>query len=125
MSGRHPFSELTDAFTPEQRQLAAKIKAELLAEMPIHQLRQARELTQQELARKLDVKQPAIAKLEHRTDAYISTLRSYIEAVGGRLKIVAEFRDGKVEITNFRGAGEMADDPVDSAELEELHSAKP
>ena len=92
--------------------------------MPIHQLRQARELTQQDLARKLDVKQPAIAKLEHRTDAYISTLRSYIEAVGGRLKIVAEFRDGEVEITNFRGAGEMVGDPVDS-ELEELHSAKP
>ena len=124
MSGRHPFSNLTKDFTPERRRRVDALKAKILAEMPMHELRQARKLTQRELAAELDVQQPAIAKLEHRTDMYVSTLRSYIEAVGGRLKIVAEFRDGEVEITNFRSVGEMAGDSVEEA-AEEAHAAQP
>lgn len=42
----------------------------------------------------LHVGQPAIAKLEHRADMYISTLRSHIEAMGGVLEIVARFPEG-------------------------------
>ena len=48
-----------------------------------------------------EVNQPAVAKLEQRADVYVSSLRSYIEAVGGKLKIIAEFPEGKVSITNF------------------------
>jgi len=66
-----------------------------------HELRQARGLSQQVLARLLKIQQPAIAKLERRTDMYISTLRSHIEAMGGELDIVARFPDGTVRITNF------------------------
>ena len=73
----------------------------MLAEMPLHELRQARGLSQQVLARLLKIQQPAIAKLERRTDMYISTLRSHIEAMGGELDIVARFPDGTVRITNF------------------------
>ena len=75
------------------------MKRELLAEMPLHELRRAKSLTQQDLAKTLRVNQPAIAKLEKRADLYVSSLRSYIEAVGGKLKIVAEFPDGEVTIT--------------------------
>ena len=82
----------------------------LLAEMPLHELRRARTLTQQELAETLKVNQPAVAKLEQRADMYVSSLRSYIEAVGGRLKIVAEFPEGEVTITNFSRLGEAEDD---------------
>ena len=46
MSGRHPFSELTKDFTPERRRRVDEIKRELLAEMPLHELRRARALTQ-------------------------------------------------------------------------------
>jgi DNA-binding XRE family transcriptional regulator len=73
----------------------------MLAEMPLHELRQARGLSQQVLASLLKVQQPAIAKLEQRTDMYLSTLRSHIEAMGGELEIVARFPDGCVRITNF------------------------
>ena len=54
----------------------------------------------------LKVNQPAIAKLERRADMYVSNLRAYIEAMGGRLNIVAEFPQGSVTITNFSDAGE-------------------
>ena len=106
MSGRHPFSELTNEFTPERRRHIDAMKRELLAEMPLHELRRAREMTQRDLARTLKVNQPAVSKLEQRTDVYVSSLRSYIEAVGGRLKIVAEFPEGEVAITNFSEMGE-------------------
>ena len=69
--------------------------------MPLHELRRARELTQRAMARILKVNQPAVSKLEQRADVYVSSLRSYIEAVGGKLKIVADFPDGEVAITNF------------------------
>ena len=109
MSGRHPFSELTKDFTPERRQRIEALKGEMLAEMPLHELRRARALTQRDLANMLRVNQPAISKLEQRTDVYVSSLRAYIEAVGGKLKIVAEFPEGEVAITNFSEVGEAGD----------------
>ena len=106
MSGRRPFSELTRGVSPERRRRIDETKRELLAEMPLHELRRARALTQQELAQMLKVNQPAISKLEQRADVYISSLRSYIEAVGGKLRIVADFPEGEVTITNFADVGE-------------------
>ena len=106
MSGRNPFRELTKDITPERRRRIDELKRELLAEMPLHELRRARALTQKDLAETLHVTQPAIAKLEQRADIYVSSLRSYIEAVGGHLKIVAEFPEGDVAITNFSDVGQ-------------------
>ena len=101
MSGRHAFNELTKDFTPERRTRVDGRKAELRAAMPLYELRRAREMTQQEVGKTLHVNQPAIAKLERRTDMYVSNLRAYIEAMGGTLNIVAEFPQGAVTITNF------------------------
>ena len=78
----------------------AKAQA-MLAEMPLNELRQARGLSQKMLAEVLHVQQPSIAKIEKRTDMYISTLRSHIEAMGGELEVVARFPDGAVKISNF------------------------
>ena len=75
MSGRRPFSELTKDFTPERRQRIEAKKAELRAAMPLHELRQAQVMTQKALGETLAVNQPAIAKMERRTDMYVSTLR--------------------------------------------------
>lgn len=95
------FSTLRAAMTPEaQAQVEAKAQA-MLAEMPLNELRQARGLSQKMLAEVLHVQQPSIAKLEKRTDMYISTLRSHIEAMGGQLEVVARFPDGAVRISNF------------------------
>ena len=79
----------------------------MLAEMPLQELRHAKELSQAKLAEALHVNQAAISKLERRTDMYISTLRSYIKAMGGDLEVIAKFPDGDVRISNF------ADQPDD------------
>jgi len=73
----------------------------MLAEMPLHELRRARGLSQKVLAETLHVQQPSVAKMERRTDMYISTLRSHIEAMGGELEVIAKLPDGVVKINNF------------------------
>lgn len=73
----------------------------MLDEMPLKELRQARGLSQKMLAELLQVQQPSIAKIEKRTDMYLSTLRSLIEAMGGELDVVARFPDGTVKISHF------------------------
>lgn len=95
------FSELTAKMSPEALAAADEQLKTMLAAMPLYELRRARGLSQQVLADVLRVQQPAIAKLERRTDMYISTLRSHIEAMGGQLEIIARFPDGAVKITNF------------------------
>jgi Helix-turn-helix domain len=101
MTGHRPFSKLTKSFTAERRaRTATKVRA-LKANMPLAELRQARERSQKELARALKVGQPAVAKLEKRADMYVSNLRRYIAALGGSLEIIARFREGAVNITNF------------------------
>ena len=106
MSGHQAFDELTKGFTPERRARVDARKAELRAAMPLHDLRQARAMTQKAVGDALNVKQPAVARLERRADMYVSSLRASIEAMGGRLTIVAEFPHGSVAITNFAEAGE-------------------
>ena len=101
MSGRNTFNDLTKHFTPERRTRVDANKAKLRAAMPLHELRQARALTQKAIGETLNVNQPAVAKLERRTDMYVSRLRAYIEAMGGTLSIVAHFPQGDVAITNF------------------------
>ena len=73
----------------------------MLTEMPLNELRQARGLSQKMLAAVLHVQQPSIAKMEKRTDMYLSTLRSHIEAMGGELEVIARFPDGAIRISNF------------------------
>ena len=95
------FAELRAGMTPVSRARAADKALSMLAAMPLHELRKAHGLSQQSLADRLHVQQPAIARLEKRTDMYISTLRNHIEAMGGELEIVARFPDGVVKISNF------------------------
>ncbi len=66
--------------------------------MPLQQIRNARRMTQTRLAELLEMDQGNISKLEQRTDMYLSTLRSYVEAMGGALEIRAVFPEGDVEI---------------------------
>ena len=95
------FADLRAQMSPESRARAEAKAQAMLAEMPLNELRQARGLSQKMLAELLHVQQPSIAKIEKRTDMYISTLRSHIEAMGGELEVVARFPDGAVKISNF------------------------
>jgi DNA-binding XRE family transcriptional regulator len=94
----HKWSEIESKMGPE-RVAAARARARrIIEEMPLQQLRNAREMTQARLAEILEMDQGNISKLEKRTDMYLSTLRSYIEAMGGELEIRAVFPDGDVKI---------------------------
>jgi transcriptional regulator with XRE-family HTH domain len=96
-----PYENLRKKMSPEARARAEAKAQQLLAEMPLHELRAARRMTQEQLAETLHIKQASVSKMEKRTDMYISTLRKLIEAMGGELRIEAEFPEGKVEITSF------------------------
>ena len=95
------FTELRGKLSPERQARVRERTQEMLKEMPLQELRQARKLSQEAIATVLGAKQASISKLEHRTDMYVSTLRSYIEAMGGTLEIVAQFPDGEVRIKQF------------------------
>ena len=96
-----PYSILRGKMKPAARRKAAEKTKTLLEAMPLQELRHARNLSQEQLAQILSVKQAAVSKLEKRTDMYVSTLRNFIKAMGGDLEIIAKFPDGSIEIGQF------------------------
>jgi predicted transcriptional regulator len=70
-------------------------------EMNLAEVRRALQLSQDEIAQTLQIGQGSVAKIEKRADMYVSTLRRFIEAMGGQLEIVARFSDHSVKIKNF------------------------
>ncbi len=95
------FRDLRSKISPDAQAHAHEKTLALLAELPLAELRRARQLSQEQLATELDVQQPAVAKIEKKTDMYISTLRRFINAMGGELEIRAHFPDGDVTINQF------------------------
>ena len=67
--------------------------------MGLAAVRHAFDLTQTELADRLGVSQANVAKIEKRSDLLLSTLRSYLGALGGDVRIVVSFQGGEVEVT--------------------------
>src|ERR1700691_977028 len=98
------FRELEAKMSPESRARAEAKAKKMLAEMPLVELREAREMTQVHLAKILGVNQAAVSKLERRADMYVSTLQSFVKAMGGELKITARFPEGAIEINQFEDA---------------------
>ncbi len=72
-----------------------------LAEMPLNKIRNARHLTQKQVAQELSINQAAVSKIENQTDMHIKTLGRFIEAMGGKLELVATFPEGKVKISEL------------------------
>jgi ribosome-binding protein aMBF1 (putative translation factor) len=96
-----PFNTLRKKMSKPAQEKAAKKSKQMLKEMPLQELRQALQMSQERLAELLLTKQANVSRIERRTDMYISTLRSYIEAMGGQLDIIARFPDGEVHINQF------------------------
>ena len=102
------------ASLPQERQEAIYKEAERLIEeeMTLRELRKARACSQQVVADVLNVNQAAVSKIERRTDMYVSTLREFVQAMGGELDIVVRFPDrAPVRIRQFE-------------ELEEIESSE-
>jgi transcriptional regulator with XRE-family HTH domain len=100
------FKALQAKMSPASRARSEAKAERLIQEMALDELRAARALTQEHLSTILGVKQSAVSKLERRADMYVSTLRHFIEAMGGQLEIRAVFPDGDVRITQFQGLDE-------------------
>ncbi len=92
------FDELRKNMSPEAQARSKARAEEILHEMALADLRRARSLTQQQVAESLSVNQAWISRFERQTDMYISTLRSYIEGLGGELDMVARFGDVSVKL---------------------------
>src|SRR6266700_7467718 len=101
MAGRHSFAELRARMTPRAQEKAEAEALLLKNEMDLADVRRALKLSQDEIAQTLQIGQGAVAKIEKRADMYVSTLRRFIEAMGGELEIVARFPNHSVKIRNF------------------------
>jgi DNA-binding transcriptional regulator YiaG len=105
------FNELQAKMSLESRVRSEAKAQRMIQEMALDELRAARALTQAHLSTILGIKQSAVSKLERRADMYVSTLRHFIEAMGGKLEIQAIFPDGDVRITQFQGLEEKKRQP--------------
>jgi hypothetical protein len=86
--------EILRSLPKERRERIKQRTAELIAEeMNLRDVRRLRKLTQTRLSKKLKIGQEGVSRIEKRSDLYISTLRGYVEGVGGKLKLVVELPD--------------------------------
>jgi hypothetical protein len=97
------YEELMAELSPKRRERVEARAAELIAEeKSLRDLRQAHQLTQQSMAKKLGVRQHSISRLEQRSDMLLSTLSGYIGKMGGELVLIANFPDSDpVRIMGF------------------------
>ena len=104
------FREKMAELAPDRR---ARIEAEadhLHAEyLTLQELRKAKELTQVQLAETLGIRQATVAQMEKRGDLMLSTLRSYVEAMGGHLRLVVDFPDRPP--VSLEGLGDTEEPP--------------
>ena len=102
-------SEVMQKLPPARQQKIEARAQELIAEqMTLRDLRKARQLTQKHIAELLAIGQDSVSRLEKRSDLLLSTLRSYIDAMGGELQLIVRFPDRPaVEIT---GIAELDDE---------------
>ncbi len=87
-------TERLDKLPPARRKKVEERAKELIAEeMSLRDLRKARKQTQMHVAKELGINQENVSRIEKRSDLLISTLSGYVEAMGGKLSLVAEFPD--------------------------------
>lgn len=77
----------------QRKKVETRAKQLIAEEMTLKQLRQARRYTQRKVAKSLHIGQEGVSKIEKRSDLLISTLRGYVNAMGGELSLVVEFPD--------------------------------
>jgi len=97
------FRELQEKMDPVARADNRQRVRDELRRMALDELRSAKQLTQADMAEILDVPQSSISRIERRADMYLSTLRNYIQAMGGALQIQAVFPDGGAVIIDRLG----------------------
>lgn len=108
MTRTRPFSELAKRVKvdPVQRAEMDEQKRAMRVALALGKLREQRGATQRDIADALDVSQSNVSRIEHEDDVYLSTLRGYVEALGGKLEIRAVFPDEQVVLIEDTAAVE-------------------
>jgi DNA-binding XRE family transcriptional regulator len=120
------FEQIMAGLPPARRaKIEAGSKVLIAEERALRHLRQARDLTQQRMAELLHIDQASISKIENRTDMLLSTLRSYVRAMGGQLRLVAEFPDGVAELPSLGEALDTHVRPPKSKAKEQTKRRRP
>jgi transcriptional regulator with XRE-family HTH domain len=97
---------------PEERRTRIFKRAdEIRQEINLREMRRLRRVTQARLSKKLKIGQEGISRIERRADLYLSTLRNYVEGVGGKLSLVVEFPDRAPVVLSGFGEGSEASKP--------------
>ena len=91
-----PFAELVAAMAPASRKRVDERFNDTMARLRLGDIREAVGKTQVELAAELGLGQGSVSKIESAADMYLSTLRRYVEALGGELEVLARFPEGTV-----------------------------
>jgi DNA-binding XRE family transcriptional regulator len=120
-----PYEQVLAEESEETRQWVKQRAAELIAEeLNLREVRRLCKLTQARLSKKLKIGQEGVSRIEKRSDLYISTLRSYVEGVGGRLKLVVELPDRAPLLLTGLGEGSTAKKPKKKADNPAKSKAK-
>lgn len=96
------FQTLREKMPPEARRRSSRLAAKYRSQMPLDELREARDMTQQHLARILNVNQAAVSKMERRTDMYVSTLQDFVERWEENLKSQRASQKAQLRSDNSR-----------------------
>jgi Helix-turn-helix domain len=87
-----PYERIFATFPPARQRKIKKRAAELIAEeLTLRDLRKSKQITQEEVAQRLSGRQVYVSRLERRADMKLSTLRDYVQALGGDLQLMVTF----------------------------------
>lgn len=90
-----------------QAKISARAATLIEQELTLADLRRARRLTQSRIAKLLNIEQDGVSRMERRADMLLSTMASYIQAMGGKLRLLVEFPDRepvKVRLSDLSGS---------------------
>lgn len=103
--------EVMNSLPPKRRKkIEARAAKAIAEEMTLQELRKAKKLSQDTVAKNLGIKQSDVSKIEHRVDVYVSTLRNFVRATGGELEIIAKYPDRRaIKINQFEDIDDTGD----------------
>lgn len=97
---------IADLPADEQAEIEARYQALKQEVESLREMRQIAGKAQEDIASALKIKQPSVSKIEKQADMYLSTLRSYVEAIGGKLELTVKL-PGRPAL-HLQGLGDVA-----------------
>ena len=103
--------DILNQMPEEERAEVFRRADEIRQQINLREMRRLRKVTQARLSKKLKIGQEGVSRIERRADLYLSTLRNYVEGVGGKLSLVVEFPDRPPVVLTGFGDGSEASKP--------------